>query len=118
MGVYKHSPFYWMALEGFVDARGNPLRESTRVRHDAPTPDLGREAAAQASKRYHERMIELAGQVGPGTKPRVLLRDFLDWYDQHKMPARRDAEREREITSCSTSGAGPRSRRSGRVNHT
>jgi integrase len=93
------SPFYWMHLEGFRDGRGRPLQASTKVRHDAPTPTLRREAKQQAEVVYHERMLALSRETeGQSAKrPAIAFATFAAWYATHMLPQRRGREREREI---------------------
>lgn len=101
MSVYVRgdSPYFWMLLEGFTDARGNPLREKIDVRRDAPTPTLRKEARQQADVRYHERRLELTrdGTVRPAKKLAASFRAFVDWYRTHVLPLRKGREREAEI---------------------
>lgn len=101
MGVYTRadSPFYWIHPEGYSDARGNPLREPTKIRHDAPTPKLRAEAKQLAQAAYHQRMLDLAreGSGLPVGRPAITFGAFVDWYETHELPKRRGAERERTI---------------------
>ncbi len=97
--VRPHSPFYWMHLEGFRDGHGRPVQESTKIRHDAPTSILRREAKQQAEVVYHERMLALARETGgqPAKRPPITFAVFAGWYAIHILPTRRGQEREREI---------------------
>lgn len=96
MGVYvRDSPYYWIRLDGYVDDRGNPLRESTRVRRDAATPKQRKENRALAQKIFHDRMHDLAREgSAPTARPRTTFNDFLDWWETHRLPIRKGKERE------------------------
>lgn len=101
MGVYtrKESPYYYLRLDGYVDARGYAVREATHVRADATTPTQRRENRLLAEQLWHARMTELARATGgpQPTHPPITFDVFLNWYATHKLPKRRGAERERLI---------------------
>lgn len=100
MGLYirKDSPFYWMALEGYRDAKGNPLREKTKIRHDAPSPQIRKTNRKSAEQTYFARMAQLAsGAALPGQKPPRTFAEQAAWFEAHTLPHRRGKEREAEV---------------------
>lgn len=99
MGVYKRSdsPFFWILLDGFTDAKGNPLRERTRIRSDAPSPQLRKANRTLADHHYFARMAQLAGGNIPGRKPQRTFAEQADWFREHELPKRKGKERELEI---------------------
>lgn len=100
MGVYARtdSPYYWLRLDGYVDARGNPLRESTRARRDAPTPVQRKENRALAERIFHDRMHALAkDDAAQPEHPTITFGEFLTWWETHKLPKRKGREREAYI---------------------
>lgn len=100
MGVFTRpdSRYYYLRLEGYTDARGNKLREKTKIRSDADTPQQRKANRALAEQLYHARMTELArtDHELPEKRPRITLNAYLDtWYVPHALPTHRGAERER-----------------------
>jgi len=100
------SPFFWMALDGHQDARGNPLRESTGIRHDAPTPDQRNDNRALAKEIYHARMLELARGEVAGVEA-ITFADYLDWWIANELPKRRGKEREAVVLPRFRKAFGP-----------
>lgn len=97
MGVYVRpdSPYYWLRLEGYLDERGNPLREATRTRRDAVTPSQRKDNRALAERTFHDRMHALAkADATESDRPAITFAEFLTWWEQHKLPRRRGRERE------------------------
>jgi integrase len=100
MGVYirSNSPYYYLWLDGHRDERGRPLREATKIRTDAPTPQQRKDNRQAAEQAYHARMTELArGTLQPTTKPAITFADFAAWFGTNVLPKRRGKERESEI---------------------
>ena len=97
MGIYKRkdSPYWWVALE----RRGQkPIYESTRVRHDAPSPHLRRENEKMAEFEYHTRMLQLAtAAAGLEEKPAIGFRAYATWYTETIVPNHGAAARERSV---------------------
>lgn len=110
MGVYKRrdSSYYWYLCEGYADAHGNPLREATRVKHDAPSAEQRRDNRLLAETIYHDRMHDLARKAHalPGGKPQIRVAAFIAWYSEHELPKHRGQEREREILRTLTQAFG------------
>lgn len=96
MGVYRRpdSPNFWLRLDGYTDASGNPLREATRIRHDAPTPIQRKVNRQLAEKVYHDRMHALAKAGVSDQREAITFAMFLDWWERHKLPKRKGRERE------------------------
>jgi hypothetical protein len=98
MAVYvrKDSPNFWVLLEGHADASGNSLKEPTKIRIDAPTPQQRKDNRSLAEAHYHTRMTELAAEHSDRTVRRqsILFSVFLTWWEKHKLPTRRGKERE------------------------
>lgn len=97
MGVFtrKDSSYYWLRLDGYRDPNGNPVREPTRVKKDAPTPVQRKENRDLAEKIFHDRMHELAKEDASPPKPdAITFAAFLDWWETHKLPRRKGRERE------------------------
>lgn len=104
MGLWDrrpNSPYWWYRCEGYCDPKGNPLREATKVRIDAPTPEQRKENRRLAEQIYHDRMTALAraDHELPSGKPRIRVGAFLDWFVKHELPKRRGREREAEIVT-------------------
>lgn len=94
MGVYtrKDSPFYWIWLER---ARRRGLAEPTRVRADAHTPALRRDARVLADQIYHTRMAALiAGELTPAPKPSIGFTAYAEWYAVHVVATHASRTRE------------------------
>jgi integrase len=100
LGVYTRptSPFYQLWLDGHLDERGRPRRETTKIRHDAPTPEQRRDNRAAAERLYHTRMHELSIDAQqPDKKPTLLFAEFAAWFTANVLPKRRGKEREAEL---------------------
>lgn len=100
MGVYVRpdSPFYWILLDGFTDARGRPLREKTKILRDASSAELRKANRKLAEALYFERMAECGrGTVRPGVKPPRTFAEQAAWFSEHLLPKRKGREREGEI---------------------
>jgi integrase len=85
-----------MLLDGHRDAKGNPLRERTKIRHDAPLHTQRNDNRKLAEQLYHARMTALA-KGDAETHPVITFGAFLDWWTAHKLPARRGKDRESEL---------------------
>jgi hypothetical protein len=98
MGLYvrEDSPFYWMLLDGYRTPQGRPLREKTKVRHDAPTSQQRKDNRALAEQAYHARMTELAkgGGPTPAVKQEPTFAERAAWFATHRLPYRKGRERE------------------------
>jgi hypothetical protein len=97
MGVYKRadSPFYWLLLDGYRTPAGAPLRERTKIRHDARTPLQRKDNRALAEQEYHARMTALAKGAPVAGDPKVpTFAAQAAWFEQHQLPHRRGRERE------------------------
>lgn len=95
MGVYiRDSKFYWLLLDGFRTPTGRPLREPTKILHDAPTPRLKKDAKEAAIRHYHARMAQLAKGAGEGGKPARTFAEQAEWFTKYLLPRRKGKERE------------------------
>lgn len=82
MGVYvrDRSPFFWLYI---ATPDGRKVRESTNIRHDAPTVALRKDNRQQAEIRFHQRYAEVIGAAHSGTRPRIAFSEWADWYRDH-----------------------------------
>lgn len=106
MGLYQRddSPFWWMALER---PGGRPLRKSTKIHVDAPSPDQRKELKQQATTLYLAEQGALVLQKrGLGPKPAITVTKYLDWYRTHVTAHKRGAERELEVLKMLTTAFG------------
>lgn len=98
------SPYWWVDIAPLDGAR---VRFSTKIRHDAPTPDLRRENKRLAQVIEHEQYTTLARRrQGDEPAERISFAAYADWYETHLTAHKRGAEREREIlgTLCAHFG--------------
>ena len=98
MSVYTrpNSPYYWMRLER---PNGASLRESTRIRVEAPTARTRRDNRQLADTVYHARMARLAQELHalPVAKQRTTFATYAAWYADHVSAHKRGHARELEI---------------------
>lgn len=96
MGVFTRSDskYFWMNLER---PGQRPLRQSTGVLVDAPTPGQRRDQRALAEQKYAVRMGELAkaGYQMPLERPVIGFTEFATWYDQNVIVHHRGSEKDR-----------------------
>ena len=98
MGLYRRrdSPFWWIWIERPVGQR--PVRESTRVRRDAPTAEGRKDNRGLAEAIYHRRARELrTGDLGLAPAPTTTFDAQARWYEQHVTPLHASAARERSV---------------------
>lgn len=100
MAIYTRpdSPFFWMLLER--PDGGKPIRESTKVRADAPTKEQRKDAQQLAEEIYHTRMTALARTAYRLPDHRAAAGAFAEWarwYLAHVVAGRRSAERDASI---------------------
>lgn len=103
MGIYtrKDSPYFWFWLE----RPGLPaLKESSKIPKKGATPQRTKQLRKDAQDAYIVRMADLARaryELPPDESltadPGITFADFALWYDEHKIPTHRGAERDREI---------------------
>ncbi len=90
--IRPDSRYYWIRYEGYRDrATGSPLREPTKIRHDAPTAKQRNENHELALEIYHARMTALAREESPSAPPQPPLgfREWAEWWRTHKLPHRK-----------------------------
>lgn len=85
MSLYKKpgSPFWWSSIT--TDA-GVRIRQSTKIRHDAPTKEQQKENRRFALEVEHDARIALTkARLHPptATKPAIGISDYLIWYEAH-----------------------------------
>lgn len=98
MGLYtrKDSPFWWAWLE---PPTGEPPRaESTKIRRDAPTPELRAENRKLAEFLYHQKLLTLS-QSAAGITPKVSIAfdTYATWYETHVCATHGSYARERSM---------------------
>lgn len=98
MGLYrrKDSRFWWMWLE---PPTGDPPRaESTKIRIDAPTPELRKDNRALAEHLYHTRLLALSrSAAGVTPKLSIAFDVYAEWYEMHVCAAHGSVVRERSM---------------------
>lgn len=97
MAVYTRpdSPYYWIALER---PGRRPIRESTRVLVDAPTPGQRRDQRQLAEQIYRARMGDLArrrNQLPEEERPTIGFAAYAKWYQENFTVHKRTVARER-----------------------
>jgi hypothetical protein len=100
MGVYKRadSPVYWLLLDGYRTKTGSPLREKTKIRHDAKTHQQRNDNLALAKQAYHERMTALArGEDEAASTTMPTFAERAAWFEAHILPHRKGKEREARL---------------------
>jgi hypothetical protein len=97
MGIYarRDSPFWWVLLERPGE---KPLLESTKIRRDPPSAQR-LENRQLAVAYYHARLKQLqrAALGLDVSKPAIRFREYAAWYETHKIPKHRGAERDVEL---------------------
>lgn len=96
MGLYrrKGSPFWWMWLEPPVG--GTPTRESTKIRHDGPTPEIRKRQQQLAEQVYHRRLVEFQqSAAGLAPRPSIAFDAYAQWYADHVCATHGSVARER-----------------------
>lgn len=95
--IRRGSPYWWIDL---VPADGGKrVQKSTKIRHNASTPTLRREAKRLAQNVEHEEHLRLAKRLHgePEPKPACSFREFSIWYEKHITAHHRGHVREVEI---------------------
>jgi len=110
MGLYvrPNSPYFWTDVS---PPDGGPrIQKSTKIRHDATTPQLRKENRQLAERVYHERYAAAARRLHgePEPKPASTFAAFAEWYERHVTVHHRGAKREREILKTLTDTFGKR----------
>lgn len=103
MGVFirPDSPYFWVRLE---QPSGRAKPEPTKIPHVGPK-ETAKQRRRDAEAYYNARMTQLAkarvglptGEPEAAPDPAPLFCEFADWFETHKIPQRRGAQREREI---------------------
>lgn len=109
MGVYVRpdSKYFWIDIE---PPDGRPrVRQSTKIRCDAPTPEQRKENRQLADQAYHAAYLKVAKRLHGHAEPKPArpLAAQLAWYRQHVTPHKRGAAREREILTRLEADLGP-----------
>lgn len=93
----KKSPYWYIDIR---PADGGPrITCSTKIRHDAPTPQLRAENRRLAEVAEHEQYLKIAKRMHgePEPKPITTFAAFAVWYETHVTTQKRGASREKEI---------------------
>jgi hypothetical protein len=97
MGVFVRpdSPYYQLLLERPGE---KPIRRPTKIPHSPSTPQQKKENRRLAEQAYHDAMRSLAkGDLGHDDGYTTEFKTFAKWYQTHKLPKRRGAEREKDL---------------------
>lgn len=97
MGLYRRpdSPFWWICIERPGE---RPVLLSTKIRHDAPTPEQRKDNRQLAEYLYHQKLTAQAkGQLGLAPKPAISFDAYADWFATHVIPSHGSRTRELSI---------------------
>jgi integrase len=107
MGLYRTpgSPYWWMSLAR--PGGGRPVRRSTKIHADAPTPAERTTLRAAAEAIYREAQAKLTLQLaGAAPKPAIRVREYFEWYERHVTSHQRGAVRARSMLKHLKAGLG------------